>query len=118
MGLEAAAIIREVYRRNPTYLCGRQKRSIIAGLFYYLGVVRKERVSQRDISKVLGVVGVTVRNSAKHWYRLFYGSEDDFYQKYLPTIQQQRKTMKKHWRDHYSSSKQPREVKSDVRAED
>ena len=107
MGLEAASIIREVYRRNPTYLCGRQKRSILAGLFYYLGVVREERARQKDIAEVLGVVGVTVRNSAKHWYRLFCGSEDDFYRKYLPTVQRQRETMKKHWRDLYYGSKKP-----------
>lgn len=108
MGLEAASIIREVYRRNPTYLCGRQKSSILGGLFYYLGIVRKERARQKDIAEVLGIVGVTVRNSAKHWYRLFCGSEDDFYRKYLPAVQRQRETMKKHWRDLYYGSKPAR----------
>jgi transcription initiation factor TFIIIB Brf1 subunit/transcription initiation factor TFIIB len=104
MGLEAASIIRELYRRNPTYLCGRQKSSILAGLFYYLGIVRKERAKQKDIVEVLGIVRVTVRNGAKLWFWLFYGSEDDFYRQYLSSVQQQREIMKKNWRDLYSSS--------------
>jgi transcription initiation factor TFIIIB Brf1 subunit/transcription initiation factor TFIIB len=95
MGLEAASIIREVYRENPAYFCGRPKSSVLGGLFYYLGIVRKVRASQNDIAEVLGVNKATVRNSSKHWYRLFYGSEDNFYRKYLPAVQRQRETKKK-----------------------
>lgn len=95
VGLEAAKIIREVYRKNPTYLCGRQKRSILAGLFYYLGVVRKQRMSQKDVAEVVHVAEATVRNGAQHWYRLFHGSEDDFYRQYLPAVHRQRETKKK-----------------------
>jgi len=95
MGLEAAKIIRDIYKKNPPYLCGRAKNSILAGLFYYLGVVRSERIKQRDIAEVLRVNELTIRNCTKRWYRLFHGSEDDFYRKYLPAIQQQRETWKK-----------------------
>ena len=95
MGLEAAKTIRMVYQKNPTYFCGRPKSSILGGLFYYLGIVGKERASQNNIAKVLGVNRATVRNSSKHWYRLFYGSEDNFYRKYLPAVQRQRETKKK-----------------------
>jgi len=95
MGLEATATIRMVYQKNPTYFCGRQNSSILAGLFYYLGIVREERASQNDIAEVLGVNRATVRNSSKHWYRLFYGSEDNFYREYLPAVQRQRETKKK-----------------------
>jgi transcription initiation factor TFIIIB Brf1 subunit/transcription initiation factor TFIIB len=94
MGLEAAETIREVYKKNPTYFCGRQKNSIVAGLFYYLGVILKERIRQKDIAEVLQVADITVRHVAQHWYRLFHGSEDNFYRKYMPAIQRQRETVK------------------------
>ena len=94
MGLEAAEIIREVYKKNPTYLCGRGKNSILAGLFYYLGVIHKEQLAQKDVASVLGLWDVTVRNSSQRWYRLFHGSQDDFYRKYMPGSQRQRETVK------------------------
>jgi len=59
---EASDIIRETYLRNPTLLCGKSSRAIVAGLFYILGIEHAAPVTQRRLER-LEVTSQSIRKS-------------------------------------------------------
>jgi len=63
---ETLKLVREIYQKDPTLLCGRKGTTIIGTLFYLLGLKYDEyRKSQWAIANVLNIHAVTIRQNSK-----------------------------------------------------
>jgi len=61
---ETLKLVREIYQKNPTLLCGRTTRTIVGTLFYLLGLKHEEyRKSQTEIADALNIKEVTIRRN-------------------------------------------------------
>jgi hypothetical protein len=70
IGLQAARIINQCYFKKPTFFCGKQKRTLLGGLFYLLGLQQGTPVTQEHL-RVLGVTPNSIKISKYKWVESF-----------------------------------------------
>ena len=71
LAMEAYEVIPAVYKENPTLLCGRSAKIIIAGLFYIIGFSKSKHISFQKLKQSLSVTPPSVNGA----YRILLKSE-------------------------------------------
>lgn len=64
MADETRRLIKEIYKKDPVFLCGRPRKAIVGSLFY---IIDQEGASQREIAEAVGASEVGIRNNYKRF---------------------------------------------------
>lgn len=64
MAEETRRLIKEIYKKDPVFFCGKSRKAIVGSLFY---IIDQEGVSQRKIAEAVETTEVAIRNNCKRF---------------------------------------------------
>jgi transcription initiation factor TFIIIB Brf1 subunit/transcription initiation factor TFIIB len=80
VGALAGRLLKEAYRKDPTELCGKPPKTLMAGAIYVAGILKGLPKTQWAIADVYGCAPATIRVRYKHLTRVLGYPSDEHVQ--------------------------------------